>query len=244
MMGRLIRTFINRSPTKVGDEILLPENEAIHLSRVLRLQIGERFKALDGKGGSFLVECLDISRSEVRGQILSLNHSPPLLPEVRLVIALGKANKWEDLIRPLTELGVTRLTPLITERTEGTFTKDKLGDKKQRWIKIAQEACKQSGNPWMPRFDEPVGFSEVLSQSEANEDRWIASLSEKVVSFRQNPKMQKLSIFIGPEGGWSQEEEANARDCGCSFFSLGAHVLRLETAAVSALAVARQFVLR
>ena len=195
---------------------------------------------MDGKGGRFSAECLEIERSSGKIRILQIEKAMENSPKVRMGVALGKANKWEELIRPLTELGVDRLTPLITERTEGSFLPSKIGDKKDRWKKIAREACKQSGNPWLPIFDHPLSLEEAFSFVPKDEDCWMGSLSAHSTQLSPSADCKKLFILIGPEGGWSPQEEANARISGYSFFSLGAYALRMETAAVSALAVARQ----
>ncbi len=231
------------SPSQLGEEIILPENESIHISRVLRMQKGDKLEALDGRGGRFSAECLEINRSKVRVRILGIDQIMPALPEIRMVIALGKGNKWEELIRPLTELGVSQLIPLITDRTEGVFESGKLADKKERWQKIAQEACKQSGNTWMPKFDDPIHFEDQLTKVEKEENCWMGSLRTDAIKLSPSPACRQLSIYIGPEGGWSLKEEENARKSGFDFFTLGDHVLRVDTAAVCALAVARNCML-
>lgn len=242
-MTRFIRAFAEHSPTEVGEEITLPDKEAIHLSRVLRLQNGDSLELLDGKGGSFPSVCLESNRSKVTVRVLKLVHDSPNPCSIRMAVALGKGNKWEELIRPLTELGVARLTPLITERTEGAFTMAKLDEKKERWIKITREACKQSGNPWMPNLEDPIPFTNKVTQVEEGEDCWMGSLRDDSIPLSPKYGVSSLSIFIGPEGGWSEEEEESARVQGFSFFTLGTHALRVETAAISALAVARQCML-
>ncbi|MDA7823011.1 16S rRNA (uracil(1498)-N(3))-methyltransferase [Opitutales bacterium] len=242
-MARYIRAFIEHSPKKEGDEVFLAKEEGNHLSRVLRLQAGDGVELLDGKGGRYASKCLEVSRAQVRVGVEKIEKFSAGIPQTRMAIALGKGNKWEELIRPLTELGINRLTPLCTERTEGVFSFAKLKDKKERWTRIAREACKQSGNPWLPIFDDPVNFEDLLKAPEVGEKRWIASLTKGTARQRLDRDTRLLSLFIGPEGGWSQKEEVQAKNAGLSSFSLGPHVLRVETAAVSALAVARQLLL-
>ena len=225
----------------MGEEIVLPEKEAVHLSRVLRIKPQGKLECIDGRGGRFTCECLEVERSLVRVRILRVNFTFPDPLNIRMVIALGKGNKWDELIRPMCELGVSRLTPLISERTEGVFSFSKVEEKKDRWRKIAQEACKQSGNLWLPTFDNPTLFADGLSQvNNGCEGLWFGSLSAGAKKLSPSPEKEKVTIFIGPEGGWSKQEEDLARTAGFSFFRLGSNVLRVETAAVSALAVARQ----
>jgi len=198
-MTRFIRAFAEHSPTEVGEEITLPDKEAIHLSRVLRLQNGDSLELLDGKGGSFPSVCLESNRSKVTVRVLKLVHDSPNPCSIRMAVALGKGNKWEELIRPLTELGVARLTP--------------------------------------------IPFTNKVTQVEEGEDCWMGSLRDDSIPLSPRSGVSSLSIFIGPEGGWSEEEEESARVQGFSFFTLGTHALRVETAAISALAVARQCML-
>jgi 16S rRNA (uracil1498-N3)-methyltransferase len=242
-MSRVIRVFTEQSPTNLGEEIILPASESTHLARVLRIKEGDPVEVLDGRGGRFTAQCLQVSRSRVTVHINEIHQDAAQVPAIRMAIAMGKGNKWEDLIRPLTELGVSVLTPLLTERTEGSVSSSKLEDKKERWQKLAQEACKQSGNTWMPKFDDPVSLMDLVSGVGVNEECWMGSLSPNTTSFAPKRTAERISIFIGPEGGWSSKEEDMGKAAGVNFFSLGPHVLRLETAAVSALAVARQCLL-
>ncbi|HAF58172.1 MAG TPA: hypothetical protein DCL00_01140 [Opitutae bacterium] len=242
-MSRVIRVFTEQSPTNLDEEIILPASESSHLARVLRIKEGDPVEVLDGRGGRFAAQCLQVSRSRVTVQINEVHQDSAQAPAIRMAIALGKGNKLDDLIRPLTELGVSVLTPLLTERTEGSISSSKLQDKKERWHKLAQEACKQSGNTWMPKFDDPITFTEFVSGIAHKDDCWMTSLSPYTTSFAPRRNAEKISLFVGPEGGWSPQEEEIAQVARFNSFSLGPHVLRLETAAVSALAVARQHLL-
>jgi 16S rRNA (uracil1498-N3)-methyltransferase len=242
-MTRCIRAYIAQTPTSVGEECVLSEDEAVHLSRVLRLQAGATIECLDGQGGCFLGECLEVHRSRVQIRILSIHRSVPQFPEIRLAVALAKGSKWDELIRPVTELGVRRLTPLVSERTEGEFPLSKFESKKIRWQKMAQEACKQSGNLWIPKFDQPASFMNLIKEIEDDHDCWMGSLHSQSRKLAPSLSRKKISLLIGPEGGWTEQEEEVALEHGVSFFTLGKNTLRLETAAVSALAVARQHLL-
>ena len=239
-MSRVIRVFTEQSPTNLGEEIILPASESTHLARVLRIKEGDPVEVLDGRGGRFTAQCLQVSRSRVTVHINEVQHDAAQVPAIQMAIAMGKGNKWDDLIRPLTELSVSVLTPLLTERTEGSVSSLKLQDKKERWQKLAQEACKQSGNTWMPQFDDPITFTEFVSGITHKNECWMGSLSPHAKNFSLKRTAERISILIGPEGGWSLKEEEIAKVAGVKCFSLGPHVLRLETAAISALAVARQ----
>ena len=157
-------------------------------------------------------------------------------------MAMPKGNRWEDMIRPLTELGVNQMIPLLTDRTEFHVDEKKMSTKFLKWEKIARDACKQSGNPWMPTFKLPAKLSTLLENIKAEEAVLMGSLSKSAKPMKK-VKLKcgfKITILIGPEGGWSEEEEKISVQCGVVPFNLGVNTLRLENAAVASLAVARE----
>ena len=99
------------------------------------------------------------------------------------------------------------------------------------------EACKQSGNPWLPQIDRPVSFDNYLR--ECSENMVVAGLAPKLTPLRVEDGNKRLDILIGPEGGWTDQEEEALSEKGARFFTLGRYTLRAETAALTALAVAR-----
>ena len=143
------------------------------------------------------------------------------------------------MIRPLTELGVFRITPLITKRTEAPGLLKKFESKRKKWCKLAIEACKQSGNPWIPTFDLPSSLSDFICDHASSDEVWIGSLDANKEKLQPSSSARRVSLLIGPEGGWSTEEEKFVCMEGGRPFSLGPYTLRVESAALSALAVAR-----
>ena len=240
-MPRIIRSFVHDvRATMIGDEISLPHEESHHLSKVLRLEPEASMEVLNGMGDRFQVQCLEVNSKSIRIRIDSIERCPLVLPLIRVAVSLIKGKKWDDLIRPLTELGAHRITPLITDRTEVRYDPLKFKSKMLKWNRNAIEACKQSGNPWLPKLDEPISFSNFLSENQKKERRFLASLSSSVSCFTgEDQASDHLALLIGPEGGWSGKEEALAEKMGVEGFSLGSNVLRVETAAVSALTVAK-----
>ena len=241
-MPRTMRTFFEPDFTESEDVILLDEVESHHLSKVLRLQTGDSIEALDGQGNQYLTEINRMDRKCVELRIVDKKFSAPLQPAFRLAVALPKGNRWEDLIRPLTELGVAQLTPLITDHSESKNATKKQDAKIQKWKKIAIDACKQSGNPWLPHFDLPQTFSFFLTTIQEEDKILIGTLSPKSAPIKnlKSGTSARVSILIGPEGGWSEKEELLGEENGFTPFSLGSNTLRLETAAICGLAVARE----
>ena len=241
-MPRTMRTFFNSDSLDSKDFICLDETESRHLNKVLRLKDGEKVEALDGVGNVYDTEIYKLDRNNIELKILNKKFFLAPKPLFRMAIAMPKGNRWEDMIRPLTELGVGRLTPLLTDHSE-CYTKGKKQEaKSQKWKKIAIDACKQSGNPWLPLLDTPQSFSTFLTNLSEEETVCIGSLSPFARPFKECELVQKdtISILIGPEGGWSEEEEQESKENGVIPFSLGTNTLRLENAAVVGLAVARE----
>jgi 16S rRNA (uracil1498-N3)-methyltransferase len=153
-----------------------------------------------------------------------------------MVLAMTKGGKWEEQIKPLTELGVSRISPIITGRTE--IKQGAPFDKKvDKWNKSAIEACKQSGNPWIPQIDPPVSLENYLRECKGN--LLVAGLAENLNRMPLEATTKEVNILIGPEGGWTDQEEEALCEKGAHFFTLGRYTLRAETAALTALAVAR-----
>ena len=241
VMSRSIRSFYSGPFRGAGEELVLDLEESHHLSKVLRRSVGDPIEVLNGEGGVAEAECISISNKQVIVRISSVRDHKREQPGLRMVLAITKSGKWEDQIKPLTELGVNRITPLLTERTEIKQDRTSFRNKVDKWVKLAIEACKQSGNPWLPQLDQPITLSEYLN--DRTELIWVASLTESTSQLKFDRQQDSIDILIGPEGGWTDSEESKFKECGANFFSLGKYTLRAETAGISALAVARsQFI--
>ena len=236
-MSRKIRSFYSGPFRGDGEELVLAPEESYHLSKVLRRSVGDPIEVLNGKGGLAEAECISISSKQVTVRISSVRDHKKEKPELRMVLAMTKGGKWEDQIKPLTELGVDRITPLLSDRTEIKQDRRSFKNKVDKWAKLAIEACKQSGNPWFPRLDQPITLPEYLN------DRtgliWVASLAENSGPLKIDKQQNSYDILVGPEGGWTDSEESKFKEYGAKFFSLAKYTLRAETAGISALAVAR-----
>lgn len=238
-MTRKIRAFSSLQLSEGNDELILDEDESHHLCKVLRVKVGSLVEVLDGMGTLADAEIAKLDRRATQVEIIGRKSLTPPIPFFRIALAMTKANRWEEMIRPLTEVGVGRITPLLTERTEAKISSEKEVSKLAKWRKLAIEACKQSGNPWLPAIDRPIGFRELLQEKESA--RFMASLGAQSVKplVENDRKAERILLIIGPEGGWTVTEEDFALEHGVTLFSLGPNVLRAETAALCALTVAR-----
>ncbi|MBL9175040.1 MAG: 16S rRNA (uracil(1498)-N(3))-methyltransferase [Verrucomicrobiales bacterium] len=225
-------------------EVVLPEAEAHHAVRVLRIRIGDPVVLLTGSGGEWHGRVLAAGKSGVRVGIEHRIQHPPRPQELILLQAIAKGPAMEGLLHRAVELGCSRVLPLLSERS--VSRPDDPETKRLRWQGIAHEAAKQSGNPWRMEVGTPITPGAWLQQGNLPELLLVASLIDSPTSpsrildehrSRLGRLPASLGILIGPEGDFSEAEYHLFRDAGARAISLGPHVLRVETAVTAALAV-------
>jgi 16S rRNA (uracil1498-N3)-methyltransferase len=246
-----MRRFYLPTLTESDRTVTLRGEEFHHLAQVLRLKPGDTVTLFDGKGQSYLGRIEALTQNEARVTIrekLKIGRESPL--ELVLGQGAAKADKMEFVIQKATELGVSRIIPLITSRTVVQLSGGGSARKIERWRRIALEAVKQCGRSRIPDVDEPQPFSEVLKSWEGflkltpwegseprpptDEGKTARPLREVL---RERGSQNKVILLIGPEGGFSFEEVDEARSAGFIPVSLGPRILRTETAAVTALSL-------
>lgn len=203
--------------------------------KVLHMRTGSRFSVFNEKGKEVLVEVLEINRRKILGNVIEeikRNTEPKL--EVHLYQAIPKKTAlFEMVVQKATEIGVSHIYPLVTERTE----KKRLS-KFNRLLTIAIEAAEQSRRTKFPIIHHPVAFKEVVTKVK---NAYLAYEYEekKVLSdYLSEIKKNKIAhLFIGPEGGFDQQEIDLALSNGVKMFTFGPRILRTETAALSALSI-------
>lgn len=226
-----------------ASELRLMGAEAHHLARVRRLGPGDRVILFDGAGAEVEATIEAVSKREVRLRPGPVRRPPaPTAIPITLAVAPPKGDRFRWLVEKATELGVARLVPILTARTVVEPGAGKLEKLRQTII----AACKQSGRCELMELAAPVSLGEYLEQLER-------TASSRVVLMRpEQPPLSNvlmeasqgsLLLLVGPEGGFTEGEIALARDAGAKGASLGRTVLRTETAAVSAAAVAVQTVM-
>ncbi len=201
-----------------------------HATHVLRVKVGEIVSVFDGRGNE--AQC----RVEPAGKlaILTQSASPPLPCRITLAQAIPK-KQMDLIVQKATELGVASIAPLISERT----IKRPAGSP-ERWHDIALEACKQSGNNWLPEIQAPRAATDFLKAPGPYDLKLIASLqagAKSLKSILRDFRPASVLILIGPEGDFTPAETALAESTGCRPLSLGPLVLRAETAAMYALSI-------
>jgi 16S rRNA (uracil1498-N3)-methyltransferase len=212
---------------RVGETTDLTGDEFHHAVRVHRSRVGEEVELFDGRGSAFLGRIDAIGRDSATVAVLGSVPARDSKLSVDLGLALIQPERFELVLQKGTELGVRRFLPLITDRAE--IKPERLTGKLDRLRKIILEATKQSGRATLPILEEPVPFHKALQSP------GVHIMFDTDEEPTETPsRAEHLLLLIGPEGGWSEEELARARQAGAAFQRLGPRRLRAETAAIAA----------
>jgi len=228
-----------------GDEtVALPRDEAEHLSRVLRLGVGDSVAVFDGRGREYLARVATVARGatgEVRVQILSRVEPPPE-PAVALTLVQSvlKGDKMDDVVRDAVMMGVAAVQPMVTTRAEITVAALMRG-KVDRWRRVAIASVKQSRRAVVPEIRMPLTFENVLAEPTGSLRLMFvepgASEAESIDALRSQSAPADAALFVGPEGGWTEQEIAAARAAGVRRVTLGRRTLRADAVAIAAVSV-------
>ena len=232
------RRFFVPAGTLKAHEITLSGSLAHRLARVLRLRRGDRVVLTEGGEREFEVELTDVSANTVTGVVTGERPSPPESAiEVVLYQSLIRPNRFDIALEKGTELGVARFVPVINARSQ---IDEASRGRAERWARLVVEAAEQCGRGRLPAIDPPLPFEEALADAPGllivpYEAESANRLADYLRALPETP--QTVSLFIGPEGGYSEEEIAFARRSGAALVTLGRQVLRSETAAIVAAAI-------
>jgi 16S rRNA (uracil1498-N3)-methyltransferase len=222
--------------TWTADTATLTGDQAAHLARVLRATPGQVF---DVVAGGFLhrAEIASVSEQEVIFSLHEELESDTALP-LHLLLAVFKFDHMEWAIEKATELGISRLTPILARRTEKHLAQA-AAKRAERWRRIAFESAKQSRRTTVPEIADPVHLKNALDQ-ETSPTRILLSETEQTtaitVALSRSP-LTDIALAIGPEGGWTAEEMSLFTTLNWQPVTLGPRILRAETAAIAAIAI-------
>ena len=216
------------------------QGQAAHyLSRVLRRGAGDEIRLFNGEGGEYEARIVALGRGTVDLEIqqrIDSDRESPLHTELGLVISRGERMDWA--IQKATELGLSALTPLLSEHGEVKLSGERATKKRAHWQRVAVSACEQCGRNRIPGVGEIQALAEWLRAGDADLALVFAAGGSPMLQWREcSPR--RLKLLIGPEGGLSATELALAGDAGFETASLGPRILRTETAPVTALALAQ-----
>lgn len=219
--------------------VCLDEAEGRHAAEVLRLKQGDVVFVFDG-AGRVARTCLSaVSKRRVEAEILNVESAPAPSGKTTLIQALPKGKLFEWILEKAVELGVSKIVPLLTERTVVQIDASERQRKKEKWERVVVEACKQCGQNWLPEVALPVALPALLSVAPPPVSV-IGSLHPGAASLHAAlpaPLREDASIWIGPEGDFSSSELEQVVAWGARPVTLGNIVLRVETAAMYCMSV-------
>lgn len=221
--------FLPETPT--GTTAILDREQSHHLSRVLRHQVGDRLKLADAQGHCYEGRIGEIRKNAIVMEAIEKTASPPPPFSIQLNVSVLQTEKMELVIQKAVELNIMSVQWMICERTQ----KSSLVPKKwQRLEKVAVEAQKQCERPLPMTMPLPQKFSELIDGP--NNILCVERNKRTASRLLGGRGSKRQTIWVGPEGGWSENELNQASAAGFSFCSLGPLVLRAETAAIAAMA--------
>jgi 16S rRNA (uracil1498-N3)-methyltransferase len=231
-------------------EVRLPADEGRHLTRVLRLGVGDRVSVFDGRGREVVATVVHAARDHVVLEIAG-RVEPAAEPRIPITLAQAvlKPDAMDDVVRDATMMGVTRIAPLITEHVAVKARMLSDVGLRGRWHRVAVASAKQCRRATVPVIGRPARVEEWLR--EAGEELRVllveptaaAGAERDPRSLAERPRPSSVALLVGPEGGWSAEERNRAVSAGCVPVTLGGLTLRSDAAPIAAITLIR-FVLQ
>jgi 16S rRNA (uracil1498-N3)-methyltransferase len=235
-----------------GDEaVTLPCDEGEHLTRVLRLGVGDTVAVFDGRGHEFSARVAAVERRDVRVELVS-RIEPAGEPGVALTLAQAviKGDKMDDIVRDAVMMGVAAVQPLVTSRTESTVAQLTTGNRLDRWRRVALASVKQSKRAVLPDVRRPLTLEAFLDDPPSAlrlmlvepGAGWAGRAGqsgepEPISALQGQPVPQDATIFVGPEGGWTEGELDSARAHGVRLVTMGQRTLRADATPIAAISV-------
>ncbi|TMP81361.1 16S rRNA (uracil(1498)-N(3))-methyltransferase [Pseudoalteromonas phenolica] len=223
------------SELSLNTPVLLSDDAAGHIGRVLRMQQGDHVSLFNGEGGEYFCELTEVGKKSVTAtpiEFKDVDVESPL--KIHLGQGISRGDKMDFTIQKSVELGITEITPLFTTRCGVKLTGERLAKKHQQWQKIAIAAAEQSGRNFVTTIHPPIQLSQWLSQQSEELKLTLHPRAEHSIKTLPIPK-QGVRFIVGPEGGFTDEEMAATSEQGFVDVRLGPRVLRTETAALTVL---------
>jgi 16S rRNA (uracil1498-N3)-methyltransferase len=223
-----------------GPRLTLTGPDHRHVGLVLRARPGDTLTLFDGTGGEVEAEVVRVERTETELALGARRAVVGPAVSLTLLCAIPRGPRMDFLVQKTSELGVARIIPVVTERSVVRPDAQGADGKRARWEKIAREAARQCGRADLPIVDPPVALPEALAGSALPGRRLALFEGERARSLRgalEGTQPAATALLIGPEGGFALAELAAARDAGFEAVGLGQRILRVETAAIVAVAL-------
>ena len=234
---RLTRVYVD-APLAAGKRVILEGNAASHVTRVLRLRVGDALTLFNGAGGEYAAS-IDAARggrlTVAVGEPRAVERESPL--SLTLAQGVSRGERMDLVVQKATELGVCGIVPLFTERSVVRLGAQQAERKLTHWRAIAIAACEQSGRNRLPNVAPPVSLADLLRGGSDGSTRLLLSPGATDTLGDVPRPLSAVTVLIGPEGGLAQAEQEAAVAAGFRPVRLGPRVLRTETAAIAALAL-------
>ena len=235
--------FFIEDENAAEDFVTIEGSDVNHIKNVLRMKPGEKIRVCTRNGQNYFCSISDITESFVRADILEKEAESTELPcRIYLFQGLPKSDKMELIIQKAVELGAAEIVPMATKRAVVKLDAKKAAKKVQRWNEIAKSAAKQSKRGLIPEVKPVMSFKEAVEYGKSMdmllipyEDAKGIAHSREVVETVKDKK--SLGIYIGPEGGFPEEEVSFAMKAGAEPVTLGHRILRTETAGMTLLSI-------
>lgn len=236
------RFFIEEIKEKKGI-CIVPEPEARHIIKVLRMKQGDRLILMDSSGKRFEASIESAVLKELKVKLIKKLPEPPPSPvSIDICQALIKSRVMDYMIEKTSELGISKIIPFYSERTVIKLDNSKVQQKMKHWTEISRSAVKQSGRPLPAVISRPVSFRELLNDLREKEGLkvvlWEGEDDNDIKDLLRSGEPQShFTGIVGPEGGFSRSEIRELKEAGFIPASLGTRILRSETAAIALVAI-------
>ncbi len=228
--------FYTEQTLSCGAELTLEAGPSRHIAGALRLREGAALRLFNGSGGEYLAhitavgkQAVSVTVSDYRAQ----DRDSPL--PITLGIGISRGERMDLVVQKSTELGVSNIQPLVTERTEVRLKGEREQKKRRHWQQVAISACEQCGRNRLPAIAEPLTLKQWLAGATADLKLVLHHRSEQGLEALPSPA--SIALLVGPEGGLAASEISAAEQAGFQPLALGPRVLRTETAPLAALAI-------
>lgn len=235
---RTIRALLPKA-TKAGQTLVLPDSVFQHLIKVLRLSNGAELQLFNGQGQRFSGQLIEVSKKSAQVTLLSELTSQTESPiQTRMGLVMSKGDRFDYALQKATELGVTHITPLTSERCDLKLKADRIEKKMHHWQGVISSSCEQCYRDKLPTLL-PISNIEEWTRTQESEVKLVLHTATDEPNWPdQSPS--SISFLIGPEGGLTEAEIKSAQNNGFDAWQLGPRILRTETAPVVILALLQQ----
>ncbi|MDA7881949.1 16S rRNA (uracil(1498)-N(3))-methyltransferase [Akkermansiaceae bacterium] len=231
------------SPDHWDEPLAIVGEEARHCSRVMRKKVGDVLEVFDGNGRWARGPVSSVERERVELSVEERGRSAPLRPRIEIAVGIPKGKTFDLIIQKAVELGVNVIHPILSEQGMVKIPSSDAPKKKEKWERLALEACKQCGQNNLPVISLPLGLSEYLSDSKEQSLKIVGALLPETLPMKEiltkDPKCESITLLVGPEGDFSTAEYQLILEDHFSAVTLGPLVLRVETAVIAMISAVR-----